>query len=159
MIFAGQRYREFLVLALHRDGYKVDVPMENPACWRTTGMAGRAIMSRTDDLIRLYRILDKLEAQSGGKGFLINTLRKLGREGVYFFFEPGRFARVAVTAKAYRCRTHALGVGARSTLHQRLRQHASGIIRRPPRWLIEVNLRVLIGEALIARGDCPGYPS
>lgn len=29
VIFAGQRYREFLVPALHRDGYKVDVPMEN----------------------------------------------------------------------------------------------------------------------------------
>lgn len=29
VIFAGQRYREFLVPALHSDGYEVDVPMAN----------------------------------------------------------------------------------------------------------------------------------
>ena len=29
VIFAGQRYREFLVPALHGDGYEVDVPMAN----------------------------------------------------------------------------------------------------------------------------------
>lgn len=29
VIFAGQRYREFLVPALHNDGYEVDVPMAN----------------------------------------------------------------------------------------------------------------------------------
>lgn len=29
VIFAGQRYREFLVPALRGDGYEVDVPMEN----------------------------------------------------------------------------------------------------------------------------------
>jgi hypothetical protein len=29
VIFAGQRYREFLVPALHDDGYEVDVPMAN----------------------------------------------------------------------------------------------------------------------------------
>lgn len=30
VIFAGQRYREFLVPALQGDGYEVDVPMANP---------------------------------------------------------------------------------------------------------------------------------
>ena len=54
-------------------------------------MAGRAIMNRTDDLIRLYRILDKLEASSGGKRFLAQLAPSGSwpRRGVYFFFEPG----------------------------------------------------------------------
>ena len=54
-------------------------------------MAGRAIMNRTDDLIRLYWILDKLEASSGGKRFLAQLAASGSwpRRGVYFFFDPG----------------------------------------------------------------------
>ena len=54
-------------------------------------MAGCAIMNRTDDLIRLYQILDKLETSSGGKRFLAQLAPSGSwpRRGVYFFFEPG----------------------------------------------------------------------
>jgi hypothetical protein len=112
------------------------------------------IMSRTDDLIRLYRILDGLEALSGGKRFLAQLApsRTWPRRGVYFFFEPGEVrAGSGHGQRLVRVGTHALGVGARSTLHQRLRQHAgksSGFGGNHRRSIF----RLLVGEALIARG-------
>jgi hypothetical protein len=124
-------------------------------------VAGGAILSRKDDLIRLYGIFDALEASSGGKRFLAQLAPSGSwpRRGVYFFFEPGEVR----TGSGYgprlvRVGTHALGVGARSTLHQRLRQHAgkssgSGGNHRGSIF------RLLVGEALIARGDCPLCPS
>lgn len=124
-------------------------------------MAGGTIMSRTDDLIRLYRIFDMLEASSGGKRFLAQLAPSGSwpRRGVYFFFEPGEIrAGSGHGLRLVRVGTHALGVGARSTLHQRLRQHAgkssgSGGNHRGSIF------RLLVGEALIARGDCPPCPS
>jgi hypothetical protein len=108
-------------------------------------------MSRTDDLIRLYRIFDKLEASSSGKRFLAHLApsRSWPRRGVYFFIEPGEVrAGSGDGPRLVRVGTHALGVGARSTLHQRLRQHAgkssgSGGNHRGSIF------RLLVGEALI----------
>lgn len=124
-------------------------------------MAGSAIMSRTDDLIRLYQILSRLEDLSGGTRFLAQ-LAPSGtwpRRGVYFFFEPGETrAGSGHGPRLVRVGTHALGAGSRSTLYQRLRQHAgrSSGLSGNHRGSI---FRLLIGEALIARGDCPECPS
>ena len=124
-------------------------------------MADRAIMNRTDDLIRLYRILDKLEASSGGKRFLAQLAPSGSwpRRGIYFFFEPGEVRTGSGHGpRLVRFGTDALGASARSTLHQRLRQYAgkssgSGGNRRGSIF------RLLVGEALIARGECPPCPS
>lgn len=118
-------------------------------------------MSRTDDLIRLYRILDRLEVLSDGKRFLaqLSPSRAWPRRGVYFFFEPGEIrAGSGHGQRLVRVGTHALGVGARSTLHQRLRQHAgrSSGLGGNHRGSI---FRLLVGEALITRGDCLPCPS
>jgi hypothetical protein len=118
-------------------------------------------MNRTDDLIRLYRILDKLEASSGGKRFLAQLAASGSwpRRGVYFFFDPGEArAGSGHGPRLVRIGTHALGAGARSTLHQRLRQHAgkSSGFGGNHRGSI---FRLLVGEALIARGDCSPCPS
>jgi hypothetical protein len=118
-------------------------------------------MSRTDDLIRLYRIFDYLEVSLGGKRFLDRLVpsRSWPRRGVYFFFEPGELRSGSGHGlRLVRVGTHALGAGARSTLHQRLRQHAgtssgSGGNHRGSIF------RLLIGEALIGRGSCPPCPS
>jgi hypothetical protein len=124
-------------------------------------VAGCAIMNRTDDLIRLYQILDKLETSSGGKRFLaqLASSGSWPRRGVYFFFEPGEVRTGSGQGpRLVRIGTHALGVGARSTLHQRLRQHAgkSSGFGGNHRGSI---FRLLVGEALIARGDCSTCPS
>ena len=84
-------------------------------------------MNRPDDLRRLYRIFDTLEAVPGGKRFLTRLPPSAisPRRGLYFFFEPrGSFAPAAVGPRIMQIGTHALGAGSRSTLRQRLRQHA-----------------------------------
>ena len=55
-------------------------------------MADRAIMSRTDDLIRLYRILDELEASSGGKRFSCSAcaIWQLAAKRHLFLLRAGR---------------------------------------------------------------------
>ena len=82
-------------------------------------------MNRTGDLIRLYRIFDTLEASTAGKR-LLAQLAPCGswpRRGVYFFFEPGEVCSGSGHgSRLVRIGTQALGVGARSTLHYRLRQ-------------------------------------
>src|SRR5260221_2182646 len=118
-------------------------------------------MSRLDDIIRLYRILDTLEASTGGKRFLAQLAPSSSwpRRGVYFFFEPEEVrSDSGQDPRLVRVGTHALGLGALSTLRQRLRQHArrssgSGGNHRGSIF------RLLIGEALIARGICPAFPS
>ncbi len=64
-------------------------------------MADLAIMSRTDDLNRLYRILDRLEVLTGGKRFLAQLpLRELGREGVFISsLSRAKPVQAAVTAR------------------------------------------------------------
>jgi hypothetical protein len=112
-------------------------------------------MNRTDDLIRLYRILDKLEASSDGTRFLAQLAPSSSwpRRGIYFFFEPGEVRTGSGHGlRLVRIGTHALRAGSRSTLHQRLRQHAGGNHRGSI-------FRLLVGKALIARGDCSPCPS
>src|SRR5215469_6150090 len=123
-------------------------------------MADRAIMNRTEDLTRLYRILDKLEASLGGKRFLAQLAPSGSwpQRGIYFFFEPGE-VRVGSGhgPRLVRIGTHALGVGSRSTLHQRLRQHAgkSSCSGGNHRGSI---FRLLVGEALNCAWRLPALP-
>lgn len=118
-------------------------------------------MRRLEDTKRLYTLLDRLETASGGKGHLneLGTASRWPRRGVYFFFEPSENRSGSGDGpRLVRIGTHALGTGARSTLHQRLRQHAgrSGGAGGNHRGSI---FRLLVGEALIARGDCPACTS
>jgi hypothetical protein len=118
-------------------------------------------MNKTDDLIRLYQILDRLEVLSGGKRFLaqLTPSRTWPQRGVYFFFEPGEVRTGSGQGqRLVRVGTHALGAGARSTLHQRLRQHAGRLSGLGGNHRGSI-FRLLVGEALIARGDCPKCPS
>jgi len=84
-------------------------------------VVGGANMTKMDDLTRLYRIIDRLEAASGGKRFL-SILAPSGSwpgMGVYFFFEPGEVRTGSGSgSRLVRVGTHALGTGARSTLLQ-----------------------------------------
>jgi hypothetical protein len=88
----------------------------------------------------------------------MGTAREWARRGVYFFFEPTEQRSDSGTGqRLVRVGTHALGAGAQSTLHQRLRQHggrsAGGGNHRGSIF------RLLVGEALLARGGCPSCPS
>lgn len=117
-------------------------------------------MNRLSHLVRLYTLLDSLESSLGGKSTLdrIGTARDWPRRGIYFFFEPNEHRSDSGTGlRLVRIGTHALGAGVRSTLHQRLRQHggssAGGGNHRGSIF------RLLVSEALLARGDCPSCSS
>ena len=113
-------------------------------------------MSRLDDLVRFYALIDQLMLHVGGTRTLANLagFRDWPDRGVYLFFEPSEVRRDTGTGpRVVRVGTHALVERSRSTLRQRLGQHrgsASG--RGNHRGSI---FRSLIGQALLARGDLP----
>jgi hypothetical protein len=117
-------------------------------------------MSRLSDLARFYILLDRLKQRLGGTRTLASFegLRDWPERGVYFFFEPSEVRRESgVGPRIVRVGTHALGIGPRSTLRQRLGQHRGGNLGRGNhRGSI---FRLLIGQALLARGGLPSCPS
>jgi hypothetical protein len=117
-------------------------------------------MSRLSDLVRFYALLDRLQQRLGGARLLagFDGLRDWPERGVYFFFEPTEARKESgVGPRVVRVGTHALGAGSRSTLRQRLGQHRGGNSGRGNhRGSI---FRLLVGQALLARGDLPPCPS
>jgi hypothetical protein len=110
-------------------------------------------MNRLADLLMFYQLLDQLKQRLGGP----RTLASLGghrdwpARGLYLFFEAAEVRNESGSGpRVVRVGTHALGVGSRSTLRQRLGQHrgqvAGGGNHRGSIF------RLLIGQALIARG-------
>jgi hypothetical protein len=113
-------------------------------------------MNRLADLMRFYVLVDRLNARLGGPCTLANmrSFRDCPPRGVYFFFESGEDRRESGDGpRVVRVGTHALTDGSRSTLRQRLRQHrgrdSGGGNHRGSIF------RLLVGQALLARGDQP----
>ncbi len=118
-------------------------------------------MSRVDDLVRLYGLFDRLERRVGGKRSLaqLTPSRFWPKRGVYFFFEEGEFRTGSGDGfRLVRVGTHALNAGSRSTLHQRLKNHQGTSSGTGGNHRGSI-FRLLIGEALIRRKDCPAGPS
>jgi len=111
-------------------------------------------VSRLNDLKKFYRLLDRLSDQLGGLRTLshFSDYRDWPRRGVYFFFEPGETRSDSGDGlRVVRVGTHALTIGSRSTLRQRLSQHrGSRAGTGNHRGSI---FRLLVGQALIARGE------
>ena len=111
-------------------------------------------MSRLSDLVRFYALLDRLQQRLGGTRTLatFDRFRDWPERGVYFFFEPTETCQESGTGpRVVRVGTHALGLGSRSTLRQRLGQHRGG--NTGPGNHREAIFRLLIGQALLARGS------
>ncbi len=117
-------------------------------------------MSRLSDLVRFYTLLDRLKQHLGGTRTPAEfaALRDWPERGVYFFFEPDEIRRESgFRPRVVRVGTHGLGTGSRSTLRQRLGQHRGGSMGGGNhRGSI---FRLLIGQALLARGGLPSCPS
>jgi hypothetical protein len=83
-------------------------------------------MSRLDDLIRFYELLDRLEAQIGGKRKLDTCTGSMQwpKRGVYFFFEDGELRSGSGEGpRVVRIGTHALKAGGKTSIWNRLSQH------------------------------------
>lgn len=119
-------------------------------------------MSRLEDLIRLYSILDVLDGISGGK----RPLAQVGPSGdwplrgVYFFFDTREVRSGSGSGlRLVRIGTHALKVDARSTLYGRLRQHAGNISDLGGNHRGSI-FRLLVGDALLRHDNglhCPSW--
>ena len=82
-------------------------------------------MERQGHLDRFYELLSELEDRLGGRRRLEECHGRMGwpRRGVYFFFEPEELREDRRASRVVRVGTHALKIGSRSTLWERLRQH------------------------------------
>lgn len=83
-------------------------------------------MSRLDDLVRFYLLLDRLEHKVGGPQQLSACTGRMvwPKRGVYFFFEDGECRQESGQGpRVVRVGTHALTEGSKSTLWGRLSQH------------------------------------
>ena len=86
----------------------------------------KAFEKRLKDIRRFYQLLDDLERKCGGKRLLKDCHAKMKwpKRGVYFFFEQEEKRNTSGNGlRVVRVGTHALRIGAKSTLWKRLKQH------------------------------------
>lgn len=118
-------------------------------------------MSRRDDLIRFYRLLDGLEQQLGGKRKLVDCSGVMDwpQRGAYFFFEPAEIRKDSgVGPRVVRVGTHALKEGSQTTLWKRLSQH-KGVSRTGGGNHRGSVFRLIVGAALIKKFPDLALPS
>jgi hypothetical protein len=83
-------------------------------------------MSRLDDVVRFYELLDELASRLGGPRRLAECDGNSGwpTKGVYFFFEPGEGRSTSGAGpRVVRVGTHALTRTSKASLWQRLNGH------------------------------------
>lgn len=168
VVFAGKKYREFLVPELRRRGIGVHVPMEGlligeQLAWlaRHHRMKKKPISDRIADTVRFYKLLKQIETGVGGRRRLAECTSRMDwpQRGVYFFFEAGELRGTSGSGdRIVRVGSHALKRGARTTLWKRLRSHR-GIVKSGGGSHRGSIFRGLVGRALACRGDCPLPPS
>ena len=116
---------------------------------------GRAATDRSADTTRFYDLLDRLDSRIGGARTLADChgRARWPARGVYFFRESGESRSGSGQGpRVVRVGTHALKVGSRATLWQRLSQHRSGSHRGSI-------FRSLAGVALARHENLPLPPS
>lgn len=119
-------------------------------------MASPEHLTRLSHLTRFYGLLSHLTERIGGPHLLseLRGYRELPPRGVYFFFEPTEVRSDSGTGlRVVRVGTHALVQQSRSTLKQRLNQHR-GTVSGGGNHRGSI-FRLLVGQALISRGDVP----
>ena len=112
---------------------------------------------RIANTVRFHDLLSRLTASLGGYRRLAECSGAMEwpQRGVYFFFEPGEARGASGTGnRVVRVGTHALKAGSRSTLWQRLSQHRGNASGDGGNHRGSI-FRLLVGEALARRGDCP----
>lgn len=113
-------------------------------------------MNRLEDLKRFYSLLEELEKRNGGFRMLSNCSGRMEgsewpRRGVYFFYEFGENRTYTGGGlRVVRVGTHAVKVGAKSTLWQRLSRH-KGITKTGGGNHRGSVFRLFVGRALINR--------
>ena len=115
-------------------------------------------MSRLDDTIKFYYLLDELEAAHGGKFVLAHCNGRMDwpQRGVYFFFEDRELrSGSGCGSKVVRIGTHALKANARASLWNRLNQHRGTLNPLGGNHRGSI-FRLLVGDAMIRREEIIG---
>ncbi len=131
VILAGERYREYLVPELARFGCSVEVPLKSFGIGRQLQWLSHKTppsTTRQKDLDRLYRALDRLEKEIGGKRTMANCTGEQSwpHSGIYLFLEPNEYRTDGTELRIVRVGTHGVSRGSRATLWNRLRTHRGG---------------------------------
>jgi hypothetical protein len=108
-------------------------------------------MNRLEDLKRFYFLLDALEQCNRGGRVLSDCSGRMAwpKRGVYFFREPGENRTdTGIGLRVVRVGTHAITIGTKSTLWQRLSRH-KGIAKTGGGNHRGSIFRLLVGKALI----------
>lgn len=116
---------------------------------------------RVADTVRFYDILAQLEDKVGGRRTLGESNGRMDwpQRGVYFFFEAGETRSASGQGdRVVRVGTHALTAHSGTTLWKRLSQHRGTASTGSGNHRGSI-FRLLVGEALARRGDCPLPPS
>jgi hypothetical protein len=118
-------------------------------------------VSRQNDLVRFYELMDHLKSCCGGTRLLRDCHRQMDwpNRGVYFFFEPGEGRSDSGSGlRVVRVGTHAVSKGAKSTLWGRLGQHRGQPDGTGGHHRGSV-FRLLVGAALAQREPGLGCPN
>jgi len=118
-------------------------------------------MSRLDDLVRFYAILDDVERKIGGRRVLSECTGKMDwpQRGVYFFMEEDEYRTHSGSGlRIVRVGTHALTGTSKTTLWKRLSQH-KGQARSGGGNHRGSIFRLLVGSTLVNSGtlSCPTW--
>ena len=112
---------------------------------------------RLDDIIRFYRLLDRLADLADGPRLLQSCRAGMGwpQRGVYFFFENGESrSSTGAGPRVVRVGAHGLKNGSRSTLWGRLSQHRGSARSGLGNHRGSI-FRLLVGVALANRNGIP----
>lgn len=110
---------------------------------------------RLRDLAQFYWLLTRLELATGGRRKLGETHGRMPwpLRGVYFFFEPGETRNQSGSGlRVVRVGTHALKPDSQTKLWSRLSQHRGSAKTGGGNHRGSI-FRLLVGQAMIARGD------
>ena len=113
------------------------------------------ITTRQNDLERFYEQMNRLKTILRKYHYLqdCNGRMEWPKRGVYYFFEEEDYRHDSTQLRVVRVGTHAVSKGAKSTLWSRLRTHR-GHMSQAGNHRGSV-FRLLVGSALISRGDYP----
>lgn len=152
LLLAGSDYVEPLRQNLPRFARRVDLPLEGLSLGMRLSVLDGAyrIRQRQQSLERLYRLLERLAGLLGRRTLAEVVAAGLPPKGVYFFFDPAeRTSFSKKLPRLVRIGTHAISIGSKATLRNRLRTHfgtREGIGNHRASVF-----RLHIGQSLIAR--------
>lgn len=118
-------------------------------------------MSRLDDLVEFYQLMERLGAKCGGKRRLAECHGRMDwpKRGVYFFFEEGEErSDTGNGPRVVRVGTHAVTSSSKTTLWNRLSQHRGSAQGMGGNHRGSI-FRLLVGNAIRNRDNLSGLDS